>query len=1161
MTIQDPRGYLQQFGSAKTAIELEKAARPRDVAGTTGESFEAGFFRQNLLASLGQHLAQPEFPETEGYNAFTVDGDFIDRDYPDESDAFRESNSTLETMAIANRIDQERNDLSLIADNGVAGGFGQLLGAALSPEIMIPFGGGVSAGVRGFSALSRLAMAGRVTAISTGTVALSEAGLQATQVTRTEEESETAVLFAGVLGLVLGGASAALAKDIRGPLVRLVEGPSDEAVETLLRKSGQTAADIINDSDEAVRLDWINRLAKEDPDTAKLARIGVLGKVLGAAIRTPIMRLARSPFKTARVVGQILGSTPLVREGTFTRPAVEAFVWRHHANASLLRRHISEVFTAHKKNGGQFVKRDAFHFEVSKALRRSDVHGTPEVQELAQTLRKFFDRFKNEALDLGILQKVDLKDTAESWLFRIYDMDAINKNPGGFRDVLIAWLEDSGTLRKQKSGDVADQIIRNLKNSPQRRMPYELRQADSFRERLILAKDVDLEPYLVHDLDTILHRFTQQWAADVELTRAGRITPTVKMKTTAGRIQSALSAEGTSAAEARILASNVEDLFAAQHLARTPGKLKKSQETLSLSTRREELDFQIQQLNQQVDVSTRIQFKLGPGSKVRVKGKTPGELTEVIDLAKEERKVIMEDLKDARQAAERKRIPDDLELDEPSAVETLLKELEVDISEMRRLEALDGLAFKSHTDAILQEGEDAITAAKGNRAKVTLAGKRQADAVADVNAMIMRIQGVYGQAEDPASWAFSVANIVRKVNFMRFMGSVVPASIPDLAMPIFTQGLRGWARGLMLVMRNPSLRQAISKGDISDAVRALELWSVTRRSYQVADLIEDAGGLGVIGKTVDLATSFGEKLFGINYWNGALKGWSSVIISDKILGLSEKLAKGGKLSASQLTNLKLSGISPTMAKKIFKQWTKAGADASDGMKLSKSTTWENQEVARVFEAAVIQDTNRTIITPGAGDTPRFMGRPLLGLLGQFRSFAFTASQHVLFSGLQRRDAAVLHGTIGLLTLGAFSYAGRAWLANRVLSDNPRTWIVEAVDRSGVLGHFMEVNGLTEVVSQGRLGINPMLGGDITSRFSNRTVLETVSPAAGLIEDTFHVADPLFRDRDKNFFGRERISINPGDIKRWRRLMWYQNWWGWRKMLTTYQKSWEESVKK
>ena len=112
------------------------------------------------------------------------------------------------------------------------------------------------------------------------------------------------------------------------------------------------------------------------------------------------------------------------------------------------------------------------------------------------------------------------------------------------------------------------------------------------------------------------------------------------------------------------------------------------------------------------------------------------------------------------------------------------------------------------------------------------------------------------------------------------------------------------------------------------------------------------------------------------------------------------------------------------------------------------------------------------------------------------------------------------------------YWSKTRLAGKEPSDNPRVWVAEAVDRSGITGWLFDLNGMVEKVSRGAIGANALTGGPTLSRYAVRNAVGSVlGPTFGLGEDAFRVAGAAATG-----------ELKRSDIRAARRLLPYQNLW-------------------
>jgi hypothetical protein len=336
----------------------------------------------------------------------------------------------------------------------------------------------------------------------------------------------------------------------------------------------------------------------------------------------------------------------------------------------------------------------------------------------------------------------------------------------------------------------------------------------------------------------------------------------------------------------------------------------------------------------------------------------------------------------------------------------------------------------------------------------------------DMSAVIGRLRHEWGLPKDPLAMSARLGRVAMNLNVLRYMGMVTVSSLPDLAAPVMKYGMmrtfrQGWVpfvKGLaQLKLTSRELRLAGSALD-------LVLHSRARAISDVGDYMVRGGkfekGLEWTTSKIGLVALF-------DYWTTAMKEITGTVANAKIMDDVRLIMEGGgnaRDRAKATEFLASAGINEDLARAMWKEITKpGGSDMVDGVLWPNTEAWDNAAGAiDAYRAAIIRETNRTIITPGV-ERPLMSDGSLPGkLLFQFKSFALSSTTKVLLSGLQQRDMAVATGSVISLALGALSYyiwanvtGGKALEDfNAALSDfEGEGWkkiMDEAISRSGIL---------------------------------------------------------------------------------------------------------------
>ena len=261
-----------------------------------------------------------------------------------------------------------------------------------------------------------------------------------------------------------------------------------------------------------------------------------------------------------------------------------------------------------------------------------------------------------------------------------------------------------------------------------------------------------------------------------------------------------------------------------------------------------------------------------------------------------------------------------------------------------------------------------------------------------------------------------------------------------------------------------------------------------------------------------------------------MKQFTGLVTQARILDAVVAL-KAGKIKPRELEKLAQSGISIKDGLLIADLFERHGT-TDRGIRLANTVEWEgNMRRARdAFRAAVAKDVDSIIVTPGIADRALWMTSHQGRTIGQFKSFAMSATQRLMLARLQQRDLATLNGLVLSVALGSMIYAQKTLQAGKPLSDDPAVWIREGVDRSGVTGFLFDVNNILEKVTGGALGVSALIDGPEASRYASRNITGAlIGPTAGLVETAAKVTRAVATG-----------DVIQSDIKALRRLVPYQN---------------------
>jgi len=334
---------------------------------------------------------------------------------------------------------------------------------------------------------------------------------------------------------------------------------------------------------------------------------------------------------------------------------------------------------------------------------------------------------------------------------------------------------------------------------------------------------------------------------------------------------------------------------------------------------------------------------------------------------------------------------------------------------------------------------------------------------------------LFGIVDDPTSWDVRAINFAKNYAIMTLMGRAWQAAIPDIGRTLLVSGFTDFFKTLSLRIKSPDAFKLASR-EAKLAGEAME----TALNIRAMLLSEQQGGV-YKGSRVERAAQQGAgAMFVLNLlnpWTDFWKSFSGAIISNNIIEASMRVAEGKPKAQSfgsgrgDLELLREVGITDEMATKIAKQYADAGSAKLEHLLLANTEAWTDLEVARTFRAAVGQEVRNVIITPGPSDKPNFMSKPLWGMIFQFKAFPISAAQRISMSGLQRPDKRFLSSIMAMITGGFMVEHLRG--GNFPVPIEER--LARAVDYSGVLALFTDINNQIEIASDGQYGLRALLG--------------------------------------------------------------------------------------
>jgi len=828
------------------------------------------------------------------------------------------------------------------------------------------------------------------------------------------------------------------------------------------------------------------------------------------------------------------------------------------------------------------MTRDEFKTEISRTMRRGDKHPIPEVQEAADVWRaKVFDPLKDRAIEAKLLPEDVTVETALSYLTRVYNrpkIEALRGTTSGLEVQSRGWLAARHPdLTEDQVADIAEQITDRILGLEGGRIlvePVRLSGASPLKQRTFLIPDQRIENFLENDIELIGRSYLRTMAADVELqSRFGSLDMAKEIEGIKSDYLELINKAKTNKERTKLARrrdQDIEDVAAMRDLLRgtyaRAGNPDSSFVRINRGIRQFNMvrvggGFMVSSLPDagSITMAHGIRRVIGDGVVPMIrnfKGFKAGAAETKLagtawDMVLDTRALSFADLGD--------------EFGRHSRFERGLESL------TRTFTLVNGLspwnaAMKQFTGVVTQARIlDAVTALKAGKIKPRELEKLAQSGISRDDALLIaelferhgstdrgvRLANTVEWAGD-ARYTFEPLDVAQSVEGKVFYhGTKSNISNLESAEPgVFSDATAMFGEGLYLT-DNPAVANsyALNKGLSADGAPG-RVFEATLKDVKLIDLearfpddVQDIfdsielsgerfGDLverGTTGREVfeALKREFVDNDFTLHDASEVYAEISDGLVQAGYQGFRHEGGKtiGQEFGPHNVAILFDNFNATNPSRRLEGSLTDVGSRSADSISGEEAVRLRN-----VFRAAVAKDVDTIIVTPGIADKPLWMSTQTGRTIGQFKSFAMSATQRVMLLRLQQRDAAVLNGLLLSTGLGMMVYAQKTLQSGRPLSDDPRVWIREGVDRSGVTGFIFDINNISEKLTRNTIGINTLIGGPTASRYASRNVSGALAgPTLGLIETAARVTGAAATQ-----------DVNQGDVRAIRRMVPYQN---------------------
>ncbi len=829
--------------------------------------------------------------------------------------------------------------------------------------------------------------------------AVQEAGLQASQELRTADESLKNIGTSIILRGTLGGGAAAV-------MTRFEHAAAVRAMDAARSPDFDAGTNGLHAEMTGFSVPPSAGAAGVRPET--LGDLTIAGRAASAVAKAtaklnPLLRTLHSPAVSARQIGSQMMENPVyLTKNMAGEGDVAAETAMHEFTRGAVARAVETQRGAYlnARKAGLSLTEKEFYEEVGRAMRRGDKSDIPGVSEAASAWRSHvIEPLKQRAIDTGLLPKDVDVTTAESYFSRMWNRPAIEANEQEFK----------GILREYFDGQVSAAMVREAAEKEKTLASLESVKTDL--ETGIAGRKAGLDKLAGgiarHMPDEALEQFEagfQQVAGGIardldadDLAKLGKVDRQITDNASRGTFEFLDDAD-----RADYVKGIVDDVY-------------------DMLTGRATDGF------------------LPPNFTIAARGPLKERSFNIPDALVEK---YLEDNVDLVGRRYARVMAADTELAERFGSPTMKEALErvrLEYAELRSQVKNDPVALKRLNDS--------------ERSDIT-----------DLQAVRDMLRGNYRPEIQNTSWARVLAG-AGAFNYMRAMGGVLIGSLADAVRPAMVHGLSAYIKdGLVPMVRGVtaaglSKKEAQLAGAISEKILA-------SRMASLAEITDPYAHGSVFERFLGNITVGFSRMTGLLHWDDFQKTLASRMIQNRILANAEKAAKSGfaSLPSKERAYMGYLGIGGQRAEDLGRLFATHG-ETLDGVKVANTEAWGDEAVAvgarRAFRAAINKDVDSIIVTKGVGDVPLFASTPVGRALLQFKSFAIASNQRVLIRGLQEDKTRLVGGIVGMTTIGAFIYALKQLEAGRELSDNPGTWAMEGLDRSGIFAVGFELNNALE----------------------------------------------------------------------------------------------------
>ena len=398
--------------------------------------------------------------------------------------------------------------------------------------------------------------------------------------------------------------------------------------------------------------------------------------------------------------------------------------------------------------------------------------------------------------------------------------------------------------------------------------------------------------------------------------------------------------------------------------------------------------------------------------------------------------------------------------------------------------------------------------------------------VADIRAVRDRLRGTYGASKDPHAMSSRYIRAMKSINILTGMGSAAISSLPDTARIPMVEGFQAFYKGLNVMFFEASkIAAKMTKTELEEAAVAIDA-QLGLRAHALVDSTDIFGNRYGLERSLTDATGAMFFFNGLNIWNQVIKETAGNVVALRMVAAIMNPKGWDGLDSSNKEKLLKNGIGRQDYEIMRSQVEQFGVK-EQGRWLPNTADWTDATQRLKFRVALNQNVDRIIITPGAGDRALWTSTEVGSLLTQFKGFGQGAFVRMLTAGLQEKDGAFWQGALMIVALAGIVNEIKRAQYGIERDENFEQKLINAIDRSGLLGWFTDINNASEALSNNQIGIRPLFGEDPYPVSSQVQAARTLGPTGSFMINAGSVMGDVMSGNVDEQTGRNLRFIQPG----------------------------------